>query len=85
MGKQLPELTSDAEAEVFLEHDISDYLDPDVNPFVPVKFEFLPKDNNVNLRLPSPLLAAVKAQATQQGIPYQRFIRMALERSLTQP
>ena len=42
------------------------------------------KDAPINMRLPEPLLAAVKARARARGIPYQRFIRQALERALAQ-
>jgi len=31
------------------------------------------------MRLPRPLLEAVKATAAKAGVPYQRFIRQALE------
>ncbi|MEM9990843.1 MAG: CopG family antitoxin [Bacteroidota bacterium] len=84
MVKKIPNFESDDALEAFMEQDLSDYLDPEMTNFTQVQFEFLPKDDNVNLRLPSPLLAAVKAQAAQEGIPYQRFIRMVLERNLPQ-
>jgi predicted DNA binding CopG/RHH family protein len=35
------------------------------------------------MRLPKPLLAAVKARARERGIPYTRFIRQTLERALS--
>jgi predicted DNA binding CopG/RHH family protein len=35
--------------------------------------------------LPEQLLEAVRSRATRAGIPYQRFIRMALERALQEP
>ena len=35
------------------------------------------------MRLPEPLLAALKAKAAQRNIPYQRLIREALERALS--
>ena len=35
------------------------------------------------MHLPKPLLAAVKARAKARGIPYQRFIREALEQAVT--
>jgi predicted DNA binding CopG/RHH family protein len=35
--------------------------------------------------LPESLLTAVKERARRAGIPYQRFIRMALERALLEP
>jgi predicted DNA binding CopG/RHH family protein len=34
------------------------------------------------MRLPKSLLTAVKAKALAQGIPYQRFIRQALEQAI---
>jgi predicted DNA binding CopG/RHH family protein len=36
------------------------------------------------LRLPEKLYEAVKARAERAGIPYQRFIRMAIEQALQQ-
>ncbi|HEX2256514.1 MAG TPA: CopG family antitoxin [Afifellaceae bacterium] len=47
-----------------------------------MRFEFLPKSERVNMRLPSPLLEAVKARAAERGIPYQRFIRQVLEEAV---
>lgn len=44
-----------------------------------VRFEFQPKTERVNMRLPKSLLDAVRASAQKAGIPYQRFIRQALE------
>ncbi|MEX0752298.1 MAG: CopG family antitoxin [Xanthobacteraceae bacterium] len=46
------------------------------------RFEFAPKTARVNMRLPENLLKAVKAKAAKQGVPYQRFIRQALERAV---
>jgi len=48
----------------------------------PLQLEFAPKEARVNMRLPGELLEAVKAAAQRQGVPYQRFIRQALERAL---
>ena len=39
----------------------------------------------VNMRLPEPLLSAVKERAKARGIPYQRFIREALKIAVTRP
>jgi predicted DNA binding CopG/RHH family protein len=78
--KKLPTFRSDAEAERFVdEADLSEY---DLSGGKLVRFELKPKDTQVNLRLPSPLLEAVRARAKRVGIPYQRFIRLALERAL---
>ena len=48
-----------------------------------VRFEFQPKSARVNMRLPESLLKSVKARASKRGIPYQRFIREALEEAVT--
>lgn len=47
-----------------------------------VRFEFQPKTERVNMRLPQSLLEAVKATAAKAGIPYQRFIRQTLENAV---
>lgn len=47
-----------------------------------VRFELKPKDKSINLRPPSPLLDAVRKRAKRAGLPYQRFIRMALEEAV---
>lgn len=78
--KNLPALNSDAEAEAFLEKaDLSEY---DLSEMIPMRFELKPKDKVVNLRLPSQLLDAVRQRARRAGMPYQRFIRLALERAV---
>lgn len=77
MTKPLPHLTSDTEAEAFVEGaDLSQY---DLSGLTRVNFEFELKSARVNMRLPETLLESVKAKAASQGIPYQRFIRRALE------
>jgi predicted DNA binding CopG/RHH family protein len=50
-----------------------------------MRFEMKRKDKSVNLRLPEQLLEAVRQRARDAGIPYQRFIRMALERAVQGP
>ena len=80
MKKKLPALTSDEEAEDFVAN--SDLTEYDLSGMVPMRFELKPKDKSVNLRLPEQLLEAVRRRAARAGIPYQRFIRMALERAL---
>jgi CopG antitoxin of type II toxin-antitoxin system len=50
-----------------------------------MRFEMKRKDKSVNLRLPQQLLEAVRRRARDAGIPYQRFIRMALERAVQRP
>lgn len=80
MKKSLPLFKSDADAEEFLDHDLTDYLHLD--HFKSVSFEFLPKTENINLRVSMPLLTAIKDKAAQSGMPYQKFIRLALEQAV---
>jgi predicted DNA binding CopG/RHH family protein len=82
MKKKLPELKTDKEAEEFVAK--SDLTEYDLSSMRTVRFEFQPKSERVNMRLPKPLLDAVKASAAKAGIPYQRFIRQALEAALQQ-
>jgi predicted DNA binding CopG/RHH family protein len=77
MKKPLPKLTSDKEAEEFVAN--SDLTEYDLSGMRMVRFEFQPKSERVNMRLPRPLLDAVKDAAARAGVPYQRFIRQALE------
>ena len=77
--KKVPVLKTDAEAEAFLERDLSDL---DFSQFKPVRFEFQPKTERINMRLPSELLQAVRRKAEAEGMPYQRFIRAALEQAV---
>jgi predicted DNA binding CopG/RHH family protein len=80
MKQKIPKLKSDAEAEAFVA--TADLTDYDLSDFKPMHFEFAPKDARVNMRVPEPLLRAVKQRAQARGIPYQRFIREALERAI---
>jgi len=80
MRRKVPRLTTDEAAEAFLEQDLSDL---DFAQFKTVRFEFEKKSARINMRLPQALLEAVKAGAAARGIPYQRFIREALERAVT--
>jgi predicted DNA binding CopG/RHH family protein len=78
--KTLPTFISDEDAEAFVANsDLSEY---DLSGGQVVRFELRRKDRSINLRLPEQLLEAVRKRATRAGIPYQRFIRMALERAL---
>lgn len=78
--KPLPTLKSDADAEAFVaEADLTEF---DLSKLVPVRFELKRKDKSVNLRLPDDLLTAVREQAQRENMPYQRFIRLALEKAL---
>ena len=60
MKRKVPKMTNDEEADAFLEQDLSDL---DFSQFKLVKFEFQAKAARLNMRLPVPLLEAVKARA----------------------
>ena len=80
LNKKVPRLRTDEQAEAFLAQDLSKL---DFSQFKPVRFEFEKKDEQINMRVPKPLLAAVKARAKARGIPYTRFIRETLEQAVT--
>jgi predicted DNA binding CopG/RHH family protein len=82
MRKKVPRLKTDKEAEAFLAQDLSNL---DFSQFKPARFEFEKKDEQINMRVSRPLLAALKARAKARGIPYTRFIRETLERAMTAP
>ena len=78
--KRVPKMTTDEAGGKFLAQDLSDL---DFSQFKPVQFEFRAKDAQINMRLPAELLLAVRRKAEAEGMPYQRFIRAALERAVT--
>jgi predicted DNA binding CopG/RHH family protein len=81
--KKLPVLRTDDEAERFVETaDLSQY---DLSGMVPVRFEFKPKTERVNMRLSKDLLSSVKARAADEGVSYQRYIRLTLDRAIAEP
>jgi predicted DNA binding CopG/RHH family protein len=82
MKKKFPDFKTDAEAEAFVETaDLSKY---DFSDMVPMRFELKRKDTSISLRLPEALLNEVRMYAARAGIPYQRFIRQAIERAVRQ-
>jgi len=82
MKKKVPRLKTDRQAEAFLAQDLSDL---DFSQFKPARFEFEKKDEQINMRVPKPLLAALKARAKARGIPYTRLIRETLEKAMAAP
>ena len=78
--KPLPELKTDEDAEQFVQDaDLSEY---DLSGFKPAQFEFQKKDAQINMRIPQPLLDAIKVRARLRGVPYQRYIREVLQHAL---
>jgi predicted DNA binding CopG/RHH family protein len=81
--KRLPRLASDRMAEHFVaDGDLARY---DLSAMRLVKYELSPKEARINMRLPGALLDAVKNAARRHGMPYQRFVRQALERAVRSP
>ena len=79
--RKVPRFKTDEEAEAFLEQDLSDL---DFSQFKPMRFEIRPKEKSINLRLSEGLLDAVRENAKREGVPYQRYIRHALERAVSE-
>lgn len=79
MPRSVPTMTTDEEAEAFLDQDLSDL---DFAAFKPLTWEAELKTARVNMRLPQPLIDAVKARAAERGIPYQHLICEAIERAV---
>jgi predicted DNA binding CopG/RHH family protein len=77
---KIPRLKTDKQAEAFLAQDLSSL---DFSQFKSARFEFEKKDEQINMRVPKQLLAAVKAWAKARGIPYTRLIRETLEQAVT--
>ncbi len=70
MKKKIPVFKDDRQAEEFVDRaDLSEY---DLSGAQLVRFEMKPKDKT----------ETVRKHARRAGIPYQRFIRMALERAV---
>ena len=82
MKKKVPHLKTDRQAEAFLAQDLSGL---DFSQFQPVRFEFEKKEEQVNMRMPTALLKAVKERARARGIPYTRLIRETIERAMNEP
>jgi predicted DNA binding CopG/RHH family protein len=83
MKKKIPAFKTDAAAERFMEKsDLSKY---DLSGLRPARFEFEKKTAQLNMRLPKPLLEAVKLRAQKRGIPYTRLVREIIEQEIATP
>ncbi len=83
MKPKIPNFDSDQAAQAFT--DTADLTQYDLSGGRPMQFEFQAKSGHLNMRLPQPLLDAVKERARMSGIPYTRFIRQLMEREVSQP
>lgn len=74
--KPLPTLASDADAEAFV--DQANLAGFDLSAMAPTRFEFGPTASRINMRLPTPLLEAVRAMARSQGVPCHWIVNCRL-------
>jgi len=81
MKKKIPSFRTDREAQAFV--DTANLAEYDLSGGKPVQFEFETKSAHINMRVPKPLLEAIKARARIRGIPYTRFIRLLIEREIS--
>jgi predicted DNA binding CopG/RHH family protein len=81
MKKKIPVFNTDKEAHDFA--DTANLTEYDLSGGTPVQFEFEAKSAHINMRVPKPLLDAVKERARVRGIPYTRFIRQLIEREVS--
>jgi predicted DNA binding CopG/RHH family protein len=78
--KPFPTFPSEAEYDKWLQSaDLTEY---DTTGFRETNVEAMIKNRSVTLRMPEYLFAALRARARKTGIPYQRLMRMAIERDL---
>ena len=83
MKKKIPTFKSDRAAAAFVDRaDLSKY---DLSGAQLVRFEIKRKGKSINLRLSEELYEAVRKRADRAGLPYQRFIRLALEQAVSGP
>ncbi len=79
-ANKIPLLMTDEDAERFV--DQADLTKFDLSGFKPAQFEFEKKAAQINMRVPKPLLEAVKTKAQARGMPFTRYIRMLMERDV---
>lgn len=81
--KDIPIFNTDAAAANFVdEANLTEY---DLSGFKPMRFEFEKKAAQLNMRIPEPLLEAVKTRAKLRGIPFTRYIRLLMEQDISKP
>ncbi len=79
--KIIPAFKSHRAAAAFV--DCADLSQYDLSGSRLVRFEIKRKDKSINLRLSEELFDAVRKRAARAGLPYQRFIRLALEHAIS--
>jgi predicted DNA binding CopG/RHH family protein len=82
LRRPVPRLTTEEEAEAFLDQELSDF---NLSRLEPALFAFEKKSERIDMRVPKPLLDALKERASHLGIPYTRFIRDIMDREISRP
>jgi predicted DNA binding CopG/RHH family protein len=72
-------MTTDEEAESFLNQDLSDL---DFSQFKPVKLDFV--EESLSVPMPADLLQIATTQAEAAGLPVSRYLAQVLRRALLQ-
>ena len=83
MKKKIPTFKSDRAAVVFVS--TANLTHYDLSGAQLTSFEIKPKDKSINLRLSGELYQAVRKRAARAKVPFQRFIRLALEQAVSNP
>jgi predicted DNA binding CopG/RHH family protein len=83
MKKKIPAFKTNRTAADFV--DKADLTQYDLSGAQLTRFEIKPKGKSINLRLSEELYNAVRKRAARVGVPYQRFIRLTLERAIGVP
>ena len=83
MMRKIPEFKNEREERLFWErHDSSEYID--WNEAKTMRFPNLKKSTkSISLRLPEDMLERLKSKANAMDIPYQSYIKLLLQKELT--
>lgn len=73
-------MKTDKEIDDFFEQDLSEYINS--KNFKPIRFEFLPKTKQINVRVSEALLNEFKIKTKNIGIGYQKYIRLLMEKAI---
>jgi predicted DNA binding CopG/RHH family protein len=79
-GRPLPKVKTDKDIDDLLKNDLSEYINS--RNFKPAHFEFMPKTEQINVRVSEPLLSEFKIKANKLGIGYQKYLRFLMEQSV---
>lgn len=83
MKKTFPDFATDAEAEAFVDRaDLSGF---DFSDMKSTSFVLRGEARSVHLTLPSELIDEIERRVEETGVPFDRFVELAIGRSLRKP